>query len=59
MADKELTKETKRTEEQNEEIEAFMSDLRRAEYLERVEKGQLTPEEQACREEIRKFIGVE
>lgn len=45
-------------EEDNEDVAAFKVDLHLAEYMERVEKGQLTPEEQACRKAIREFIGV-
>ena len=44
--------------DENEEIAAFKADLHLAEYMERVEKGLLTPEEKACRDAIREFIGV-
>lgn len=59
-----VTKKKKNNDEQNEEkdeytdVDAFKDDLHLAEYMERVEKGLLTPEEQACREAIRKFIGL-
>lgn len=39
-----------------EELEAFRTDLHLAGYAERVEKGLLTPEEQACRDAVREFI---
>lgn len=44
--------------EVNEEMDAYRTDVRLAEYAERVEKGMLTPEEKACREAVRKFVGV-
>lgn len=45
--------------EENDEIAAFKADQHLAEYMERVEKGLLTPEEKACRDAIRQFIGVD
>ncbi len=44
--------------EESEDVAAFKADLHLAEYMERVEKGLLTPEEKACRDAIREFIGV-
>lgn len=48
----------KQSEDEMDDIAAFNADLHLAEYMERVEKGELTEEEKACREAIRNFIGV-
>lgn len=52
------TKPTEEVKTEMDDIAAFNADLHLAEYMERVERGELTEEEKACREAIRNFIGV-
>ena len=52
-----LKKQNEMTEDEL-DVQAFEKDVQLFDYLDRVEKGQLTPEEKKGREDLYKSIGI-